>query len=71
MPKRGRNSKNSLFVPPYESLTETTRSPGESSVKSVSLMAAMPLAKLVAAAAPSSRRTFVSSASTVGLVFRE
>jgi len=32
-------------------------------------MAAMPLAKDVAACAPSSRRTFSSKAVTVGLVF--
>jgi len=50
---------------------DTTRSPGESSAKSVLLMAAMPVAKLVAASAPSSTRTFRSNASTVGLVLRE
>ena len=51
-----------LFVPPYESLTETTRSPGDKSMKSVLLMAAMPVEKLVAACAPSSTRIFSSKA---------
>jgi len=37
------------FVPPYESFTETSRSPGESRAKSVPLTAAMPVEKLVAA----------------------
>ena len=59
-----------LLVPPYVSLTDTMRSPGESSVKSVLLIAAMPLAKLVAAPAPSRIRIFSSNACTVGLVLR-
>ena len=51
-------------------MTETTRWPGSSRVKSVSLMAAMPVEKLVAASAPSRTRTFSSKTATVGLVFR-
>jgi len=58
------------LVPPYVSLIETTRSPGESSAKQVSLIAAMPLAKLVAASAPSRTRSFCSNTCTVGLVLR-
>ncbi len=58
-------------MPPYVSLTETTRSPGASSPNSVLLTAAMPVAKLVAASAPSRIRIFSSNAATVGLVLRE
>jgi hypothetical protein len=36
----------------------------------VLLIAAIPVEKLVAASAPSSRRTFSSKAATVGLVLR-
>ena len=70
-PMRGRKSTNIWLVPPYVSLTETTRSPGATSAKSVLLTAAMPVEKLVAASAPSSSRTFSSNAATVGLVLRE
>jgi hypothetical protein len=50
---------------------DTTRLPGASSANSVLLMAAMPVAKLVAAAAPSSARSFASNAAVVGFVLRE
>ena len=68
--RRGRKLRKSWLVPPYVSLTETMRSPGESSANSVLLTAAMPVAKLVAAAAPSRMRTFSSKTCTVGLVLR-
>ncbi len=68
---RGRKSTNIWLVPPYVSLTETTRSPGPSRAKRLLLMAAMPVAKLVAASPPSSTRTFSSKAWVVGLVLRE
>ena len=51
-------------------MTETTLWPGSSRVNRVSLMAAMPVEKLVAASALSSTRSFSSKAATVGLVFR-
>ena len=46
------------------------RCPGATSANSVLLIAAMPLEKLVEAAAPSRMRTFSSKACTVGLVLR-
>ncbi len=69
-PMCGRKSTNIWLVPPYVSFTETTRSPGLSSAKRLLLMAAMPVAKLVAASPPSSTRTFSSNACVVGLVLR-
>jgi hypothetical protein len=59
------------FVPPYVSRMLTTRRPGASSANRVLLIAAIPVAKEVAAAAPSSSRTFSSKTATVGLVLRE
>jgi hypothetical protein len=59
------------FVPPYVSRMLTTRSPGESSANSVLLIAAIPVAKAVAASPRSSTRTLSSKTATVGLVFRE
>ena len=59
---------NNTVVPPYMSLTETTRSPGESNANSALLMMPMPVEALVAASARSRMRTFSSKACTVGLV---
>jgi hypothetical protein len=70
IPKRGRNSVSTRLVPPYVSWMETMRSPGDSSVKSVFDTAAIPVAKLVAASAPSSSRTLASKRATVGFVLR-
>ncbi|HSK17939.1 MAG TPA: hypothetical protein VK912_02280 [Longimicrobiales bacterium] len=50
---------------------DTTRWPGASNANSALLMAAMTVAKLVAAAAPSSAHIFASNVTVVGFVLRE